>query len=231
MNLKRILAVANIQKGVGKSSLALQLAQFLSTERGLKTLLIDLDPNGQRIGAMCTSDSSDPKGPYTAKALFDKKQWMPYHTDIDNLDVLPGEPALAELNNPRGRHRKNFLAMLGDGALWDAYSVVILDTPCSKGFLVESALAASTYTLIPCQRHLRAFEGVLVTLQMCEQQCGPLADPEASERIGVLPYLEEGRVDADYDAACDSSILTPLMLESLDSVGPQIWARMAGGDV
>ncbi len=161
------IAVANQKGGVGKTTLAINIASVFA-EKGYRVLLIDLDPQANAttgVGAEALADE-------TTNTVYDLLRnpkmdlaKVIVKTGIANLDIIPAslELAGAELTLPQMVGAEKLL----EEALVRAknYDRIVLDCPPSLGRLTLNALTAATHVLIPVQVGKWAITG---TAQLCE---------------------------------------------------------------
>ena len=157
----KIIAVANQKGGVGKTTTSVNLAACLAA-LGVKTLLIDLDPQANATSAlgMPTIDGHSIYEPLVGGAPIAEKI-VP--TRWDHLWMIPGDLALAgaEIEVARAedhltRLRTAFVQLRADST----FDFVLLDCPPSLGILMTNALAAADELLIPLQCEYFALEGL-----------------------------------------------------------------------
>lgn len=168
----RVLALMNQKGGVGKTTTTVNLAAALARQ-GLRTLLIDLDPQAHATlhlgidpGALDASAYDvlhEPEGEVHRALLASR----------ENLWVLPAETDLAAVENDlRDAPDRNQRLSRAIGALEGRFDYVLLDCPPSLGLLTISALTAAGSVVIPMQAHFLALQGVsklLETVQLVRQ--------------------------------------------------------------
>jgi chromosome partitioning protein len=144
----KVLACYSSKGGVGKTAASVNLAH-LAARSGLRTLLIDLDPQG----ASSFYFRVVPSAKKWASRFFDASAELVGQikaSDFDNLDILPANLAfrnfdtqLAELSKGERRLKRLLKGFRND------YDLVILDCPPSLGALAESILVAADVVLVP----------------------------------------------------------------------------------
>lgn len=173
----KVVAVAGVKGGVGKTSAAVNLAHLASLDN-LRTLLWDLDPQGAathcyRPSAAVIADSSvadaggrsggpDAGGGGGRRGRRGRRRIQrgvhPHIRSISpTLDLLPADPErgpLAVLSDQKGPPVKLLRTMVdrladGGGSGRDGYDVVILDCAPGTGPMTEAVLAVSDLVLTP----------------------------------------------------------------------------------
>jgi chromosome partitioning protein len=164
-----VIAIANQKGGVGKTTTAINLAAAMAM-RGRRTLLIDLDPQGNSSISYLDVRKHD-------KNMFDVLSNgsvaladVITPTPVENLDVAPARISLAKLEamligEIDGPYRlKDRL-----DALDRPYDFVIIDTPPALGLITVNALVAATHLLVPVQSSYFALEGTDDLLETVEK--------------------------------------------------------------
>ncbi len=162
------VAIANQKGGVGKTTTAINIATAMAAT-GWRTLLIDLDPQGNAstgIGILAADRTSS-----SYELLVDETPMaqcvMP--TRIPGLDIIPATVDLsgAEIELVAVENRTDRLrgALAGDAT----YDICFIDCPPSLGLLTLNALAAADTLLVPLQCEFFALEGLSQLLQTVER--------------------------------------------------------------
>lgn len=146
--------VFNKKGGVGKSTITANLAA-ISAAQGLRTLVVDLDPQGNsthyimgQAGSDLSSSVADLFEQTLSFSLYSKKATDFIHASpYDNLSVLPSHPSLADLQSKLESRYKIF--KLRDSLKDLDFDVIYIDTPPALNFFTLSALIAAESCLIP----------------------------------------------------------------------------------
>ena len=150
----KVFALANQKGGVAKTTTAVTIADGLA-RRGLRTLLVDLDPQGHVAFALGLAKSP---GLYRLICLKE-----PLHNVIQharpNLDILPGDKQTEKVK------RQITLSDFRESILLDLldqtdYQAVVLDLAPSFDVLHVNGLVAADWVLIPTRLDAMAVDGV-----------------------------------------------------------------------
>lgn len=164
----RIFVVANQKGGVGKTTTAVNIAAALAL-KGLRVLVIDLDPQGNASTALNIDHTEGTPGVYEALVDgTDLDELIRPCPDIPGLTVLPATIDLAgaeiELVSLVARETRldkalqGYLSECADAG--DRIDYVLIDCPPSLGLLTVNALVAGREVLIPIQCEYYALEGL-----------------------------------------------------------------------
>ena len=159
-SLPRVIAVANQKGGVGKTTTAVNLGACLA-EAGYRTLLVDLDPQGNASTGLGIQKHTLTTSMYDVimneTALADCVR----PTEIGGLFVAPASLDLAgaeiELVPAFSREMRLRRAI---ETVMDDYDFVLIDCPPSLGLLTVNGLAAAQEVLVPIQCEYYALEGL-----------------------------------------------------------------------
>ncbi|MEY3202593.1 MAG: hypothetical protein RIR70_2143 [Pseudomonadota bacterium] len=147
--------VFNQKGGVGKSTITSNLAA-ISANAGLRTLVVDLDPQGNSTHYLLGEAVADAGS--TLAEFFDQSlnfKLRPKATEefavasrFDNLFVMPSHPALEELQSKLESRYKIYKLRDALNEL-EGFDAIYIDTPPALNFYSRSALIAAEGVLIP----------------------------------------------------------------------------------
>jgi chromosome partitioning protein len=171
-----ILAVQNFKGGVGKTSIAVHLAQWMAI-RGFRTLLIDLDSQASATTLFGYTPDMDIDGDDTlAPFIMGDQRTMHYairDTLIENLSLIPANLQLygAEYYIAAQSERKEIYSYLPEGinSIKKDFDVIVLDPPPALGMLSINALVAATSLLIPMPPRMLDFTSSLQFFNMLHE--------------------------------------------------------------
>ena len=156
----RTIIVANQKGGVGKTTTVVNLAAYLA-EAGKKTLVIDLDSQGNTCSGLGLGREVQDKSLYQALMGLNDVRDIITPSGIPNLHVIPSNIHLsgAQVEMIEMKEREYQLKRVVD-PLKEEYAFILIDSPPSLGILTINGLAASDSVIIPIQCEYYALEGL-----------------------------------------------------------------------
>lgn len=194
--MTNIISIASAKGGVGKTTIALNLAVALA-ERGHRTLLVDLDPQGA-VGLSLGRPDTEWVG--LAEVMLERISLAEavLNTKVSTLDLLPrGRLHPADTCEYEKALHSVPLLQKAVRQLAGSYAYIVFDTPSGLGMITRAALAVSGYVLLPLQAEPLAMRAVSQTLRVLEQvQSGENPDLKL---IGILPTMVQLDDDPSFN--------------------------------
>jgi len=189
--LTRVVTVANGKGGVGKSTVATNVAG-LAAAAGWRVLLVDFDPQGNAghiLGYGWRGESDG--GRHLVQALVAGTALTPPLREVrPQLDVIPGGEELDTLEDVlAGRVKRgqdihaSFAKALAPIA--DDYDLIVIDTPPTRPVLLRMALGATRWIVVPTRPGRMSIEGLRALA--AEMVVARRANPDL-ELLGALLY-------------------------------------------
>ncbi len=165
----KTICIANQKGGVGKSTTAQALWKGLSN-RGHRTLLVDLDPQGN------VSYATGVDGAETSSYALLKRECSPTESiqKTDQGHIIASDRQLGHMDMELTATGKEFVLRESLQALENDYDFVVLDTPPALGILTVNAMTASDLLVIPAQTDIYSLQGIgqlLETISAVQKYC------------------------------------------------------------
>jgi len=153
-----IIAITNQKGGVGKTTTAISLSAGFA-QKGLATLLIDLDPQANSTLSFVDLDALDGNMFDVLRGSHQIHEVI-VPAGVENLWIAPSRIAMAKLE----------VSMVGEldapyrlkdalDRLEAGFDVIVVDTPPTLGLTTVNALVAASHVLVPIQSSYFALEG------------------------------------------------------------------------
>ncbi len=179
--IMKVVSLINMKGGVGKTTVAVNLADFLVKIEGKKVLLIDVDPQFNATQCVMSGEKYIEyisNGGYTILDIFDSQirtttsvvsgQGTKQPIELKDIkplksnrgfDHVPGNLQLFKLEIAPGSGRENRLKIYLQQQA-EKYDYAIIDSPPTPSVWMSSALIASDYYLIPVKPDPLSMTGI-----------------------------------------------------------------------
>jgi chromosome partitioning protein len=186
--MARRVVIASQKGGVGKTTVALNLAVALA-ERGRRTLLADLDPQGA-IGLSLAKGDTELAGLAELISGLATPAEAVVTTRLTGLKLLPrGRLDATDVDSFETEVARPGALERALTACAEACDVVIIDTPSGLGRVTTSALACADFALLAFQTESLALRSVVQVLKVIEH-VQSTSNPRL-RLVGILPTLVE----------------------------------------
>lgn len=178
----KTLLISNRKGGVGKTTTAVNLGAFIA-KKGYKVLLVDLDTQGHlQIGLGYKKKFK--KGIHSA--LKEKKLDKTIQkTTFENLFFVPADINydISNLDIPKTSLKK----ILRKSSIKNYFDLCIIDTPPTSDILLNNAMIASDYVIVPMQSEYLSYIGAIQFLKLFYETASKLNTKFTL--LGVVPTL------------------------------------------
>jgi len=187
----KIISFANQKGGVGKTTTCVNVAAYTAM-MGYRTLLVDLDPQGNASSGFGVQKNKETKTIYSVLSKSDSIEKVIQKTQIEDLYIVPATVDLAgaEIELAQMQSRETILLKIFKN-IKDDYEFIFVDCPPSLGLLTVNALTASDSVLIPIQCEFFALEGLtqlMNTIRLIKHHLNTRLDIE-----GVVLTMKDNR--------------------------------------
>ena len=189
----KVIAIANQKGGVGKTTTAVNLSACLG-KKGKKTLLIDIDPQGNTTSGLGVDPREVELSVYDAIINDVDIEETLIKTDFDDLWICPANINLAgaELELV-AKPEREYILKKAIAKVKDKFDFIFIDCPPSLGLITLNSFAATDSVLVPIQCEYYALEGLSQltnTIKMVKKALNPALSLE-----GVLLTMFDARTN------------------------------------
>jgi chromosome partitioning protein len=191
----RVITVTNNKGGSGKTTTTVSLASAFA-ERGLRVLVVDLDPQGSATEWLGGVETATGLVEYSTGAV--RVSDLIVASTTPGIHLVPASPSLV----PSGEDSRNetglaiIRAFVRLPRYWD---IVLVDTPPALGYLSLAPLVASDRIVVPVEPHALSLPGVasvVASIDRARQHVNPHVELLGIVACRVTPSVHAREVIA-----------------------------------
>lgn len=200
-------AVYNFKGGVGKTTTAVNIAQYAAIQ-GFKVLVIDMDSQASAsalfgiIGDV-DIDEDDTVLPYTLYSEHSSLDYAIKETHFDNLHIIPATQhlsssefqAVSQISSGTSEEALEYFQRLKDGidTVKHKYDFVFVDAPPSLGIIGLQTLLSVDNIVIPCPPRMLDFVSTRQFLEIATEYVDRVASGKVFNSIKVMASMYDRR--------------------------------------
>jgi chromosome partitioning protein len=175
----KIVAIANQKGGVGKTTTTINLAAAL-VERGLRVLIVDLDPQGNASTGLGIEVNDREFSTYDLLLEDATLAQLIIPTTVQNLSLIPATVDLSSadmelISSEKRSYLLRDALRQTEMTAW-RFDFILIDCPPSLNLLTVNAMVAADSVLVPLQSEFFALEGLsqlMTTVREVRQTANP----------------------------------------------------------
>tara|TARA_B100001778_G_scaffold54388_2_gene41357 strand:- start:1282 stop:2037 length:756 start_codon:yes stop_codon:yes gene_type:complete len=161
----KTISVVCQKGGVGKTTTVINIASVLAS-KGLKTLIIDTDPQGN-VSTYLNQEKSNTEHTTTTDILDGEQNINPLKV-IENLYLIPSDIDIKKHNSEKIIGGSKLKKIYKNNNI-NTFDIILIDTPPTMSSLVQEALSIADYYFIPSKPEFLAVEGVGQAMSFAKQ--------------------------------------------------------------
>jgi len=178
--MSKVISIITQKGGVGKTTIVNALASVLS-QRGLRILTIDMDPQGNLSYSVGAETENSPTSYNVLRGDVDAQYAVQRYS---MTDIIPSNILLSSIELEFTGYNREYLLSKAIKNIKPIYDFVFIDSPPGLGILTVNALTASDYVILPMLPDIFSLQGISMvyeTIEHIQQSCNPKLRP-----LGIL---------------------------------------------
>lgn len=153
--MTKIIAIANQKGGIGKTTTALAMSNYLH-RLGLRSLLVDMDPQAN------ASDTYQAEL-FEHKTMYDLFVGAPAIDCIQHTeqgDIIAGSLDMAMADSQFNQQGREYILKNALQPILGLYDYIVIDTPPALGIITVNSFTAATSVIIPMVADRYSMQGI-----------------------------------------------------------------------